>query len=520
VILSKIPLYAHQEKALERCKDAEYFGLFMEQGTGKTCVTLANTEYLFQCQKINALIVLAPSGVQINWARTEIPKFLPSYPQKTNVVLWNTYATTRQTAGMWYAIANCPTDALLIICANIEALRLSRFRDVLGIVLHNRKAMTIVDESTIIKSHDAQQSKLAMGVGEGSAYRRILTGTPVTQGPLDLFGQLRFLSKTAVPWASYTAFKAKFAVERLVRTSGGRMFPEITGYRDLDILSAAIAPFTYRVTKAECLDLPEKIYATRPIELTPEQRRMYRELVRSAFTTMPDGVVSSTLAITTMLRLHQIVLGHVTTDDQRTVSVASNRPSALRQLLGQLEGKAIIFCRFRQDIADCAGLFNDPGAYALYHGGLGPDEREFHLQRFRANPECRWLLATRPASRGLTLTEAQTIIYYSQGYSLEDRLQSEDRIHRIGQTRKCSYIELVSPGTVEDRILTALKNKQELANQVLTKSQLYDLVKLDDEIGDVSYDFCPPPPGNRQPEAPVGHCPGGDRRSGQERAEG
>ena len=487
-MLLKTTPFKHQADVIELSKDRPYYGLFMEQGTGKTLVGIANFTHLFRKGEINGVIIVGPNGVHDNWTRIEIPKHcILDENREYHVATWHGNDGARKKK-RWDWVANqAPTTELVVLACNVEALRTESFwKTIEKGFLKERSFMLIVDESTIIKNPKAEQSKNCFHLAEKAKYTRIMTGTPITQSPLDLWSQCRVLSKDALPYTSYTAFKHEFAIEQAM-VFGNRRFNKIVAYRNQELLAQLIAPFTYRVLKKDCLDLPPKVYQTRFVELTAEQRRVYTDLSQQCLATLGDGkgVATVTTVITMLLRLHQVVLGYVPNDNPKEmVRIEHNRIKALWGLLEENAGKAIIYCRFLEDVKQVSEMLdarlNEEESYALYTGDESSKDRTESVDRFQADPKCLYFVATSAASRGLTLTAAEQVIYYSQGYSLETRLQSEDRAHRSGQTKTVVYTDFCSQGTVEDAIVQALQSKKELAAGVMDHAALARLIKLDE----------------------------------------
>lgn len=486
--LTKTTPFKHQAHVTELSKDAPYFGLFMEQGTGKTQVAIATFTHLWQEGLIDSVVIVAPNGVHDNWTRIEIPKHcVLKDGEAMHVATWHgTMGKKARERWNWTA-SSVPAageheeDPLSILATNIEALRTENWWYSMQDFVEQRKFMLIVDESTVVKNPKAEQTKACLELAEKATYTRILTGTPITQSPLDLWSQCRVLSPKALPYTSYTAFKHEFAVEEL-RVMGNRRFLVTTGYRNQEKLAELIAPFTYRVLKKDCLDLPPKVYQTRFVELTPEQRRIYKDLSEQCLAQLADGMVTVTVVITQLLRLHQVVLGYVPNDDKEMQMIDHNRIKVLKELLDENPGKAIIYCRFLQDIEQVVEAL--PGYcmkdWVTYTGEDSPSERTSALDRFQNDPQCKYFVATSAASKGLTLTAAEQVIYYSQGYSMETRVQSEDRAHRAGQTKTVVYTDLCSQGTVEEKIVAALQAKKELAAGVMDRAAVAMLLKLDE----------------------------------------
>jgi len=478
--LTKTTPFKHQAEIIEETKDHVFFGLFMEQGTGKTHVTLATIQHLYNEGKIDGVLVLAPNGVHDNWARNEIP--LHSALAWSPVAVWHSSDGVKKRNLWTWACRDTAENPFVFLLANIEAVRTDEFMKSIVPFVKNRRFMLVIDESTIIKNPKAIQTKAVMKIAKLAAYRRILTGTPITQSPLDLWSQCRVLSESILPYPSYTAFKHEYAIEETMNL-GTRTFQKILGYKNQSTLAALIAPFTKRILKKDCLDLPDKVYATRYVELTPEQKRIYKDLVKQCLATVGSGVITVTSAITMMLRLHQVTLGYTTTDDGTIRPIDHNRIKVLMDLLEENTTKAIIFCRFLEDVDQVAQLLIEGDQsydYVVYDGRVSGENREKNVNRFQNDIACRYFIATSAAAKGLTLTAAEQVIYYSQGFSLETRLQSEDRAHRIGQKKTVTYTDLVAQGTIDDKVIEALKRKTELANSVLDAASLAKLIQLEE----------------------------------------
>lgn len=485
---------AHQERAIQRALNRPYFGHLMEQGTGKTFVTIVEIAWLFLRGSIDTALIFAPNGVHDNWAENELPKHLALQKSEYDVIVWHsTDGTKARRTFEWY-LENRTPGKLLIVLANVEALRTKRFLDLMlrhvckGADLFFphviRPVMMVIDEATTIKNPKAELTKVAIRLGEHMAYRRILTGTPISQGPLDLWAPCRFLHKEALPYRSWTGFKTEFAVEQTIRLGPNRpMFNKVVGYRQLDKLTREIAPFTERVLKKDCLDLPDKIYQTRYVELTPEQKKHYLELSKQCLTMLDNGqgFTAVTDALSMLLRLQQIALGYTVNQDGSMVSIPQLRTDTLKEIIEEAsaDSKFIIFCRFKEDVKRVSEAV-DPHQGPLtvaYHGAVSDQGRMTAIERFQNDPTCRFFIATSAAARGLTLTAASHVIYYSQDFRLETRLQSEDRAHRIGQTKSVIYIDLIARKTVDQKIVAALQEKKNLADTVLDPAMLRSIIQ-------------------------------------------
>jgi SNF2 family DNA or RNA helicase len=249
-------------------------------------------------------------------------------------------------------------------------------------------------------------------------------------------------------------------------TPGEREFNQCVGYQRIDELKASIQPLASRVTKEEVLDLPPKLYTKRYVELTPEQKRVYMDVRDEAIALLGSGeLVTAPLAITRLLRLHQVTCGYIPTDDGVVRTFEKNpKLESLVDACRHLYDQTIIFCRFHHDIDSIMGRL---GAGAVrYDGRTSNDERAKSKDRFQAGDAQFFVANSAAAGTGLTLTAARNVLYYSNSLKLVDRLQSEDRPHRIGQTHPVTYVDFVAPGTVDVKIVAALRNKLEIAREV------------------------------------------------------
>jgi SNF2 family DNA or RNA helicase len=288
---------------------------------------------------------------------------------------------------------------------------------------------------------------------------------------MDLFQQCAFLSPNCLNAASFYSFQARYAVviERSVATHS---FKQVVGYRRLDELKEKLDRFSFRVTKEECLDLPDKLYVKREVDLTDEQRRAYLQMKAMALSQFKEGVTSTVNALTQLMRLHQIVCGHVKLDNGEVIELPNNRIGELMSVVEETDGKIIIWANYRHDIeAIKLALSKEHGmnSVGMYYGDTDDDERKRVLEEFqKPNSEMRFFVGNpSTGGYGLTLTAAHTMVYYSNSFDLEKRLQSEDRAHRIGQTKNVTYIDLIAVGTIDEKIVKALRDKIDIATQVM-----------------------------------------------------
>jgi len=289
---------------------------------------------------------------------------------------------------------------------------------------------------------------------------------------MDLFSQCFFLSPRALGFNSYYAFQNRYAQVQS-RTMGNRSFQEIVGYRRLDELNEKLLSFSNRTLKEDCLDLPEKIYTRRHIELTDEQLTVYTQMKKLALAQLQNGDLATTESVLTqIMRLQQICCGFFQPDEGAIQPLANNRLSGLMSVIDECSGKAIIWASYTYDIQRIAQALRDrfgPDSVATYFGGTPQNDRQDIVNKFQdADSDLRFFVGQpKTGGFGITLHQASTVIYFSNSYDLEIRLQSEDRAHRLGQTKSVTYVDLVSPNTIDDKVLGALRKKIGLAGQVL-----------------------------------------------------
>ena len=463
--------YKHQQTALDKCGDNKCFGLFMEMGTGKSKVLIDNLGMLFCKGKVNFALIIAPKGVYRNWVEKEIPQHLSdSVPYR--VIRWVSSANKKQTEEM--RSVKDTFSGLTIFVMNVEAFSTLKGKNAGEWMAKNygSHGMIVVDESTSIKNHKAKRTKSLIKIAESFDYTRILTGSPVTNSPLDIYAQTEFLRPGLLGFDSYWAFQARYAVTQNVKM-GAHSFTQIRGYRNLDDLQWRLDKFSYRVLKKDCLDLPEKTFTSRYVTLSDKQHDWYQRIKREAMILLDNGdLVTAPAVITQMLRLQQILSGHIKTDDGDVVSIPTKRLEAVTDILDESSSKAIIWSRFRHDIVSITSELNKKygtGSAAAYFGDTSDDERNRIVRDFQdPKSKLRYLIGNpSTAGYGLTLTEANLVIYYANDFNLATRMQSEDRAHRIGQNNPVTYVDLICESTIDEKIVSALQAKIDISAKVL-----------------------------------------------------
>lgn len=485
--------FEHQRIALERSWDKEAFALLMEQGTGKTKVIIDNAALLYNLGRIQALVVIAPNGVHRNWCRKEIPAHLPDYiPRRT--AWWSSQPTKAERLAMeelWK-----PGHDLRVFTINIEAMHLDRCVKEVEKFVRLFDSMVVVDESHRIKTPNITTTKNVLKLRPLAKYRRILTGTPVSQAPMDVFSQFNFLDPYILPTQSFTAFRARYAeimpqdhpLIRAIKRKTGKAFgptmiaTDASGrpiYKNLDELKRITSAHSYRVLKKDCLDLPPKVYYRRPVQLHELQRKLYKQLADRVKNGLRDGEEFSTPVgkLQAVLYFQQILSGIIPkpldVDGKGVIFENPAQNPRIQALLDEVEGTAdqlIVWCRFTYDILAVSQALREvygDDSVALYYGDVSDDERMANEDLFQRG-ERRFLVGNAAAGgTGLTLTAAAQSHYYSNSFKLIDRLQSEDRNHRIGQTaEKVRYVDYEVEGSVDTKILQAFVNKKDVADAI------------------------------------------------------
>ena len=460
--------YGHQLDALEASWDKENFAYFMEMGTGKSKVLVDNMAMLYDKGKINGALIIAPKGVYRNWYSQEIPNHLASHIQP-KMVLWT--ASTSKAKDKEYQSLFATGYDLHILIMNVEALSTDKGRLFAGKFLRAHRAIMAIDESTTIKTPTAKRTKAIITLGKEAYYKRILTGSPVTKSPLDLFSQCAFLNEELLESGSYYSFKNRYAVMK-THNFGGRRVQLVHSYQRLDELAEILKGFSYRVLKEECLDLPDKVYIKREVELSKEQKEAYSTMKSAALATLKGKMATAPHVLTQMMRLHQITCGHLKNDDGTITDLKNNRLNELLDVLDEIEGKAIIWANYIHDIEHITKAIKKKygdDSIIQYYGAITAEQRQKNIKTFQdPTSKVRYFIGNpQTGGYGITLTAANNVVYYSNGYDLEKRLQSEDRAHRIGQKKSVTYVDLVAPKTIDEKIRKALRKKINIASEVL-----------------------------------------------------
>jgi hypothetical protein len=471
----KLALHASDQKPPTPSSE-DVFAYLMEQGTGKSKVLLDEWGEGTMNGGPLDLLITAPSGSIRNWyedkseiQRSELNVHLDKgLRERMMVAAWDKN-TARGRDVLAHMLRTQDPSRPRALFVNIEALSTDTgAREVCMEFLQQRIGYMGVDESTRIKGHKSNRTKTVWAIGQEAATRRILTGLVSPRSPMDLYAQFYFLDWKIIGQRNYHSYLRRYAV--LKRQSfGGRTFDQIVGYQNLEELGERIRPYSYRVLKKDCLDLEEKTYSIRDVEQTPEQRRIYKELRANATATIGDSHVTTTMVIQQMMRMHTVNMGFVKDEVGETHEIPELRTRAMMEELEEHNGKAIIWAPFDfaiRRVIDTLKKEYGPNSVAAFWGGntktRGADEK-----RFLGDPECRFMVST-PAAGGWgnTWTVADLEIYYGNDYDLEKRSQSEDRAHRKGQKNRVRIVDLIARGTVDEKMVAALRKKIDMATLI------------------------------------------------------
>lgn len=469
--------YAHQLDAFNLSKDREYYALFIDLGGGKSKVLLDTSAYLKQTDKIDAQVIISPKGVVTAWVQEQIPTH---FACEDNVTAYWTASPRAEERESLENLMNGKGTHMRTLVMNCEGLtsRDSKATVYLAAFLKKYRCMLAIDEATQIKNPSAHRTKVLVRLSRLAPYRRILTGNPIPNGPMDLYSQTEFLKKNLLGFGSFYGFRNRFAVMQDCRF-GNRAFKKIVGYRDEEALKELIRGFGFTISKSECVDLPPKIFQEIDIEMGTEQKAAYKAMLEESFIQLESGAtVTAQLVLTQMVRLQQIACGFMSTD-AGLVEFDGPNPK-VEAVLDQVEGapgKVIIWASFRKNIEQVvAELSKKYGndSVATFYGGTSKEDRGTATARFQdPNSSVRFLVANPQSGKfGNTWTLGTTVIFLSCNFNLEDRQQSEDRAHRIGssKTESVVFIDLVCRKTVDERILKVLKAKKKLTDQIVSSN--------------------------------------------------
>lgn len=477
--------FAHQAEVFEQSRDLSSYALWWEQGTGKTKPMVDTAAWLFESGRVNGVLVLAPNLVHENWL-PEIDRHMPTNTRaKTRVLVYRTFEARRKSYPKTLASFS-KHGGLAVLVMSYDGIMTEKGKKVAKKFLTSRACLYIADEVNRIKNPNAKTTKRVLASAKYPPYRRALTGTPIANAPFDIFAPVIFLKGRAF-WrkhgvGSFASFKSYYGVwVQQYNKDQDQEFKRCVDYKNLHELHEIFKQVGSRITKDVALpDLPPKLYSRRCFDFTPKQTKIYDRLKEEFIAEIESGVETTAVFPTVrLLRFAQIASGYVPVDDGPTVDIDKKNPrlELLKQVVEDIPHRAIIWIRFRRD----GDLICDAlrGRVARCDGTVPQSQRQAELDKFLSG-ECQFLVANPAALReGVTLHcegECRTAIYYNNDFNLVNRLQSEDRIHRIGQPHSVHIIDIVAKTRPVDRaVLDKLLKKRNIAAEV-TGDNLLDWV--------------------------------------------
>jgi SNF2 family DNA or RNA helicase len=475
----KLPPLSYQQEVFDKIKNLKAAALFLEQGLGKSKISIDSMCHFAEGGIIKAVFVFAPTQIASNWALEEIGKhawnsfqhdvFRWVKSQPRTVTLFKSALEKLPGEGrIWWFTLN--KEALLDVdlCTSLRKF-------MLGV-----PSAVILDESTFIKNPTGKTSKSAINLGGYAKVRQCLSGTPQVNSPLDLFKQYQFLHTGILGCTTKKNFLETYCqTETKMFRVNGKLHQEEFAVSVNDLFYSRVAPVTFRYKKEEVLkDLPPKMYTQFMVELTPKHRKLYnllRDNMIADLTTIGrdnGGEIRTFNKLATIIRLHQLLSGIAVTSEGTEI-FESDKLSALKEILDTTTNSTIVWANFRYSIERITKHLKDKGASVGHlYGGMSAEDRDTTQKQF-ANGDLQFLIAhPKTAGKGLTFTKCSNMIFYENGYGYEDRVQSEDRIHRIGQVAdSCQYIDMLCKDSIDEVIYDTLQRKLQL-NDVLRREDL------------------------------------------------
>ncbi len=458
----KLPIkanpYQHQKIAfnfaLQKLEEQGCAALLMDMGLGKSLTSIAITGQLFNDKKIERVLVICPTSIIGVWLE-EFKKFA-DFDYCIEAIIGTTMSKRKDKLKLL-----CHKIGLKVAIINYEATW--RMEKELNIY---KPDIIICDESQKIKNPSASQSKTIHRLGVKAKYKIILTGTPVQNSPMDVFSQWKFLDPN-IFGLSFYAFRNHYAV------MGGYYNHQILRYKNMDELTSKAHSVAYRITKEEALDLPEQIFLNRYCELEPTARKIYDTVVKESYAELMDGEITATNVLTKLMRLSQIAGGHVKDDEGRMQVISKSKLNELRDIMEDViidnKKKLVIFARFIPEIESIKSLAREMDIrYSYITGEIKTEERSEMCSKFQNDNNIKLFIAQiQTAGLGITLTAADTAVFYSLDFNYANYSQAIARTHRIGQKNTCTYINLIATETVDEKILKALESKQDIAKNIV-----------------------------------------------------
>ena len=453
----KLKLRDYQEKAVNLSADRHSYAYFLEVGLGKSAITITNIGMLVLANKLTGVLIVSPRGVHRQWCEEQFPDHLDSQIKQRSIIWNGTIPNVKRR-----------DEQLTVFSINIDAIRTKNGFKAASEFLkeHSGKNMVVIDESQKIKSGSSQRTKAAWSLGAMATYRRILSGTPIAKNVGDLFSQFKFLDERILNHKYFVSFRNHFLI------LGGFEGKQIVGQKNVEELYSLIAPHSFRLTKAEALDLPEKIYTKQVYEMSETSAMHYQNLKKNFLTLLDNGdIVDVPNAVSCLVRLQQTLSGYLPSEDGVFEVFSNDRIEQMLEVIEQIEGQAIIFSRFTKDIDRIIEALNNEygNDQAVRYDGTNVRDRDNSIKLFLGG-NARFFVANQAAaSTGLNLQTGgcQHMIFYSNSFDYIAREQAEGRIHRLGTKGAVTYIDLVASKSIDGHILKNLRNKKNISDLTL-----------------------------------------------------
>lgn len=456
--------YEKQREALIAGLSRPGFAYLMDMGTGKTKVDIDDSGWAYLNDEIDAWLIVAPKGVYHIWKK-EIGVHM-SDDVVYRVYVWSGKTTIKEKKTM--KLFDSYDKGLPVLVVNVEALssKTSRaLKYVKEFISRHRHVKLTVDESTRVKNEKSTRTKMVLDIALDCVRRRILTGSPAPQGPLDLYSQFEIVKPRCLG-TSYWTFRARYAVLREIPHPSipSRTVKIPVGYRNMEELRDKVSQHSYRCRLSDIVEIQE-LFETYDCTMTPDQERAYESMRSQWLYEVSEGEwASATTAVANLVRLHQITSGYIVDEEGNVCWLSDSKTQALMEVVEDIrdEEKIVIWCAFRKAVEDVTAALSEkygPESVVQYHGGVSSADRERNIEEFQSGFP-RFLVGTpHTGGMGITLTAARYTIYHSNTFDLEHRMQSERRTRRIGQEGMCVYIDIRCPNTIDDHVIKNLQKK-------------------------------------------------------------
>ncbi|ALH23488.1 DNA helicase [Pseudomonas phage PaMx74] len=471
----RLPNYRHQQDEWDRHRDDDARALLWQMRTGKTKATLDLACYRRQKGDIQAVLVIAPNGVHVNWVRRQLPQHMwETVPYVAHA--WQASESHKpEHAASLERVLSCRGEALAVLAVNSESIIHDKPAKIIARFLrrHQGKCMLVVDESHDFRSPGSKRTKRARSLKRYCRVRRILTGTAVSNSPLAAYSQFELLDDHALGFENFADFEGHFAYYVQERTKGGRSYERLDHYRNLDDLQGRMARWASVVLREDVDDMPDLVMDERTVVLPEAQMKAYRTLLKEMILELEDGgEVEAIDGGARLVKLQQMLGGFVVdVDGQVRELVSDDENPRLQAMLDEVrssDGKAIVWCKYREDIRRVVRTLAAEGIRCVeYHGAVHSQaKRQQAIDDFNNDPSVRVFVGQPKAGgQGLDLSAADLILWYSHTFDLIERDQANERATQIGG-KTVTIKDFVTPGTVDEYILANLGEKRSVSESL------------------------------------------------------